>query len=104
MSNNEFLLQIVKTLNEAIAVDQTAISQLINYRVPCNPELSEHPSIQTVMMEIDKELKLFVGILGLLNGIAGPDALYWIIARVNGEKFVIEFDLISKTETRAIKT
>jgi hypothetical protein len=54
-------------LNEALARDPMALTQLVNARVPCNEKLTNHKTVQTGMH--GGEYK--VGVLGLLNGILG---------------------------------
>lgn len=57
---------VVRVLNEALKADHDAIATLVDYRVPCNEELTEHPTIQ-----VQCNLRPMVGILGILNGILG---------------------------------
>ena len=59
--------EIVAFLNEILAIDPDAISQLFGLRVACNQQLAEHPTVQ-VLAEDDRYQ---VGILGLLNGFCG---------------------------------
>lgn len=54
-------------LNDALARDPMALTQLINARVSCNEKLTNHKSVQTGMYS--GEFKL--GVLGLINGILG---------------------------------
>lgn len=54
-------------LNEALARDPLALTQLLNARVSCNERLVKHPTIQVGLY--DGEAKL--GILGLINGLLG---------------------------------
>lgn len=63
----------LRVLNEACAQDPVAIRSLIAYRVPCNGELSFHPTIQVhEEMVVDHGFYLpnySVGLLGIINGI-----------------------------------
>ena len=59
----------VKVLNEALEMHHDAMLELINFRVPCNEELSNHPTIQ--VRAYDMDVKYSVGILGIINGIFG---------------------------------
>ena len=54
----------IEILNEALACDPAAVTQLVNLRVECNSELVNHPTIQ--VGEYYGVAK--VGILGLING------------------------------------
>ncbi len=57
----------INILNDALARDPGAITDLVNMRVPCDTLLSSHPTIHTT--RIGDENKL--GVLGLLNGVLG---------------------------------
>ena len=59
----------VKILNEAFALDPSAIETLIDSRVSCNEKLANHPTIQAGS---DSEV-YSLSIIGLLNGIFGCD-------------------------------
>ena len=54
-------------LNDALARDPMALTQLVNARVSCNEKLTKHKSVQTGMYSGDYK----VGVLGLINGILG---------------------------------
>jgi len=58
--------EVVDLLNNALELDWEAIKVLLSYRVPCNEELQEHPTIQ---IRGDNS----VSVLGILNGIFGVD-------------------------------
>jgi hypothetical protein len=63
-----FAQRIVRVMNEALESDPKAIRGLVS----CNDVLADHPSIQ-----VQQETEGYsVGLLGLLNGIAGtfPDS------------------------------
>lgn len=67
--NVEVARRIVNTLNRAHAADAHALQQLIDARVMCNRDLAEDPTIQ---VGVDDETGRYrVGLLGILNGIAG---------------------------------
>ncbi len=57
---------IVDLMTEALELDQNAIQRLCWKRTPCNEALANHSSIQ---VGINNE----VGLLGILNGIAGAN-------------------------------
>ena len=57
----------LQILNEALALDPEAITQLVNLRVECNPGLAAHQTIQVGAYDgIAK-----IGVLGLINGVIG---------------------------------
>lgn len=62
--------RIVEVLNRAHGQDPHAIAQLIEARVGCNRNLAEDPTIQ-VGVDPDDSNRYRVGLLGILNGIAG---------------------------------
>lgn len=73
--------QVVELLNQALAADDVAITELIQTRTACNEKLSKHSSIQVGLAPgcnpEDKKLLYEVGILGLLNGLFGVDDKQW---------------------------
>ncbi|MDA0241063.1 MAG: hypothetical protein O3A84_13695 [Proteobacteria bacterium] len=54
-------------LNDALARDARAVTELVNLRVECNKDLINHPLIQ--VGEYEGVAK--VGVLGLINGLIG---------------------------------
>lgn len=65
----------IDSLNEALKNDPDALNALIAFRVPCNSQLNNHPTVQTG----DKG----VGILGILNGALEP---------ITGERIAALYD------------
>lgn len=65
--------EVIELLNEVVKLDQLAITDLVNSRVPCNLALADHPTIQVGKLESfsDPDRKWRVGLLGLLNGFFG---------------------------------
>lgn len=59
----------IEVLNRALAADPEAARLLFNYRVGCNEELANDPTIQ--VSSYRPKGTTTVGILGLLNGIFG---------------------------------
>lgn len=59
----------IETLNELLKLDPNAVEALFKYRVPCNKDLTNHPTVQVKCYDPDKIDK--VGLLGLLNGLFG---------------------------------
>ena len=59
---------VVNLLNEVLALDPKAMNSLMIQRVPCNPALAEHPSVQ---VGIDGGGGYCFGVLGLFNGLFG---------------------------------
>ena len=63
--------EVVKLLNELIALDQVAMTALVENRVPCNLLLSDHPTVQVYTRKDSNGYE--VGFLGILNGLFGAD-------------------------------
>lgn len=63
---------IVNLLNDALKTDPRAIDALLCTRVPCNQAMVDHPYI-VVGAKNDRGDYPTLGVLGLLNGIAGLD-------------------------------
>lgn len=77
----------VDVLNEIFEQDPEVLHKLVNYRVPCNEVLAEHPSVQVGYKEDDPEKGYEVGFLGILNGIFGvKEDGYGYIAALLGSK------------------
>jgi hypothetical protein len=58
---------IVCLLNDLLEIDPKAINDLCFNRVPCNEELSLHPTVQ-----VNSDAQGYqVGLLGILNGMVG---------------------------------
>jgi len=55
---------VVKVLNDMLASDAQATNNLFNYRVKCNQELAEHPTVQV-------KSNYTVGLIGVINGLLG---------------------------------
>jgi hypothetical protein len=64
---------IAALLNEMLVVDPAATHALLANRVPCNYALSEHPTVQVGMAVYGYTRSWNVGLLGVLNGLAGCD-------------------------------
>ena len=64
---DDAVIRALTVLNDALARDPDAITQLVNMRVDCNAALAAHPLIQTGVYEGTHR----VGILGLLNAALG---------------------------------
>lgn len=62
---------VIALLNSALAADSTAVSALVEQRVPCNEALWDHWTIQVAV----KDGQPYVGLLGVLNGLFQPDEL-----------------------------
>ena len=64
--------RLVAFLNEMLAIDRRAVSELFQTRVPCNLALADHPTVQVWAPPVEGEPKVYaVGPLGLLNGLLG---------------------------------
>lgn len=62
--------EVVDYLNEVLALDATALHDLIEHRVPCNDALTHHATTQVTEGGV-------VGLLGILNGLVGARADSW---------------------------
>lgn len=60
--------QLCEYLNDLLAIDQEAIQQLFERRVPCNQALADHSAVQVGVVPSG----FIVGILGILNGMYCP--------------------------------
>lgn len=72
--------RVLEVLNRALEADRTAISLLLNTRVPCNSVLTEDPTIQVMSHHDDLEIPENcgkVGLLGIINGLCGVDERGW---------------------------
>lgn len=80
---------VIDFLNSILKIDKAALNKLIFNRVPCNQELGEHETVQTLS---DDNSNYSVGLLGLLNGMCGKDENGWgfIVAEVNENDNEIE--------------
>lgn len=67
--NSALASQIVDLLNDLYRLDPSAMHDLIETRVRCNPVFAAHPTVPVQAPE-DGDGGL-VGILGLLNGLCG---------------------------------
>jgi hypothetical protein len=63
--------EVLAFLNEALLLDQDAVSNLVETRFPCNAAMANHPTIQVSGEPDGKSPK--VGFLGVLNGMFGAD-------------------------------
>ena len=66
--------EAVEYLNSALELDQDAISKLVGFRVHCNNDLADHPTVQVGPSETGG---YEVGLLGIINGIFGADEKDW---------------------------
>lgn len=76
-------------LNALVKVDADAVTALIDARVPCNDDLSDHPTVQC------GEGK--VGMLGIFNGLFGtyddgPKKMYGPITAVLDQGKITRFE------------
>lgn len=63
--------EAVTYLNDLIALDRQAMAALVANRVPCNRALADHPTAQVAAQHGGFQ----IGMLGVLNGLFGCDAL-----------------------------
>lgn len=87
--DTEAIDQAVEVLNRIHKADPSVLDSLIRYRVPCNEELANDPTVQVrVHHEVTD-----VGILGIINGLFGVDENNWgyIYANFNGMGYLENF-------------
>jgi len=79
--------ETVDYLNELHKLHETAISALVNYRVPANCELSEHPTVQTEEVPWTASPAYIIGMLGVINGLigVGEDGVGYVVASYDDE-------------------
>lgn len=85
---------VIAFLNSLVKIDKDAISNLINYKVPCNDLLSKHETVQVASDENGPgETGCKVGLLGILNGLCGIDenSYGFIVAEIDEDNKVIRF-------------
>jgi hypothetical protein len=76
--NRILLDRILDLLNDALALDAQAVTNLVAHKVPCNKEISDHPSIQVGLRRgfgrPKTEDVTTLGMIGLINGLfpTGP--------------------------------
>ena len=58
----------IDALNEAFNDDPIAITTLLKTEIPCNEDLSKHP---TIMCGYTKDGRYYITAIGLLNGVLG---------------------------------
>lgn len=56
--------EVCDLLNEMLKLDYNCTKKLIEYRVPCNKKIADHPTIQVTA---DEKL----GIMGIINSLFG---------------------------------
>ena len=78
IGNRELAQRIVDLLNEMTERDRCAVAAMVANRVPCNLQLADHPTVQVT----EQHGGYAVGLLGILNGLAGvkADGRGWIEA------------------------
>lgn len=74
---------IVDMLNEILAIDPVALSELGRLSVPCNKKLAEHPTVQVRATAGKHDYR--VGLLGILNGVLSKSSPGIIEAVVDDE-------------------
>jgi len=65
--------ELVNFMNEMLAHDRSAITDLCLHRVPCGKALMTHPTVQVrvVKDDVSQSMDYSVGLLGILNGFLG---------------------------------
>lgn len=80
-------IAVLNRINEA---DPTVLPALIGFRVPCNIEVADDPTVQVGTLS---ETSWEVGLLGILNGIFGirENGFGWIAAESNQDGAISRF-------------
>jgi hypothetical protein len=82
MSKDSVTVQeVCDLLNEMLKMDYSCTHALINNRVQCNQALADHPTVQVRQYEKNHLPK--VGLLGILNGLFGPQGQIRMIVDEN---------------------
>lgn len=77
-TNREALAdQFILVLNELVGVDRKALETLIEFRVPCDEFLADHPTVQVSVSGEGEAKSCQVGLLGILNGLVGVQEDGW---------------------------
>jgi len=107
--NSVTIDEVIQFLNEVTEIDRSAMTALLETRVPCNQALADHPTVQVQASNGQNS----VGFLGILNGLFGvfddePNKGWGGITAVydkndeNGES-VIRFEQTAKLSGRGGK-
>jgi hypothetical protein len=81
------IMLMIETLNRIHKADPTVLPKLIDIRVPCNKEVADDPTVQVDA----REGQTSIGVLGLLNGIAGDNKQGIIYAIFDDENKLTHF-------------
>lgn len=92
---------IVDTLNQALALDPKAISELMECNVDCNQAICDHPTIQ--VGEKYEGRGFLLRPIGLINGILEPITGQWIamVQRDDADSTLLRFEVYNPAATRA---
>ena len=69
--------EVVNFLNDLLKDDRIAITTLFSLRTSCNEKMAKHPSVQVMGSGPKDELRYFVGLIGIINGMFGTDKHRW---------------------------
>lgn len=86
----EMLQVMLDVLNEAVAADAAAVSELVDHRVACNEQLAKHPAIQVGASGEGDTINFEVGMLGVINGICERATGRKIAALINDDTMKVE--------------
>jgi hypothetical protein len=93
----EALEQACKLLNEMLKLDPDFTQTIVSYRIECNKQLAEHPTIQ---VKDNGQEHYTAGLLGVINGLA-PKATSAIAAVYNDNNKIIKFEVMDFEEEDA---
>lgn len=89
--------QCVDFLNEALALDPVAISELFLHRFQCNEKFADHPTIQVSASHDVYTFSAF----GILNGLfgtigdTGVGHMFYKVDEIDGKRVITKFGLVS---------
>jgi hypothetical protein len=85
--------QCVDFLNEALALDPVAISELFLHQFPCNEKFADHPTIQVSSDCTFGAFGVLNGLFGTIGG-TGVGHMFYEVEEVNGKRVITKFGLV----------
>lgn len=76
----------VDFLNKLLKIDSSAIGNIFGFRVPCNCDLADHPTVQ---VGCEKDC-CQVGVVGVLNGLFGTHESGWGCIAIDVDNGVVK--------------
>jgi hypothetical protein len=97
--------ETVDFLNEPLRMDHILVEALVNYRLPCQPAVAEHPTVQVDEVTWAAQPCYVVGMLGVINGLIGVrDGVGYIVVMYDDETNRIEgFGVTTEEQRKQLK-